>query len=202
MVMEFIEGIRLSECDTSYLSSNRVQDALHKFGLLISFDLLINNWDRIPIEGVWTNKGNATNVLLRASETSTEVFAIDHTFTIITQPKLRVQYSGKVKEFIQRVNSGDYSQLEAARRLLMDSNKWDIGAEGVSMIAKGVKDGLEVLRKLDIEEVIKESLEKAAPLLGDPQDLESSIMIATFMLEPDLECIRVFHKAIRDGYVH
>jgi len=54
----------------------------------------INNWDRLPIAGVWSNQGNAGNLLLhspshqRGGQPDVDVSLIDQTVTVIGADQL------------------------------------------------------------------------------------------------------------------
>jgi len=73
--------------------------------MLLSFDVLINNWDRFPF--IWQHEGNAGNFLFLANDLSRPVVGIDQCVTSIepmgdslTSNK---QYINKVKSLLQEL---------------------------------------------------------------------------------------------------
>lgn len=70
---------------------------LKDLGRLISFDMYINNWDRMPC--VWDNDGNPKNILFNVSDSSMD--AIDTSVTSISPD----QFSENFQTYFQRVQS-------------------------------------------------------------------------------------------------
>jgi hypothetical protein len=71
---------------------------LRQLGGVLLFDVLINNWDRMPLRGVWTNEGNLGNVLVDGEN----VTIIDQTMTVIPVQH-RAPYLAAVDAFFRDV---------------------------------------------------------------------------------------------------
>lgn len=69
-------------------SSGKQKAMLRQLGMLTSFDVCINNWDRVPLPSVFDNKGNLTNVLYNARDDDTDtksiVLGVDQAVNLIS----------------------------------------------------------------------------------------------------------------------
>eukprot|EP00026_Physarum_polycephalum_P009045 Phypoly_transcript_09156.p1 GENE.Phypoly_transcript_09156~~Phypoly_transcript_09156.p1 ORF type:complete len:389 (+),score=89.44 Phypoly_transcript_09156:158-1324(+) len=109
-IIEFIKGKNLYELDPSDIfgkSSISVRGAnfCKEIAKITTYDMVINNWDRIPL--IWDNKGNPENILFTTSHKRKELFpfAIDNTITSI-DPSLEEnfsEYMDKVRYVINEV---------------------------------------------------------------------------------------------------
>eukprot|EP00457_Paulinella_chromatophora_P005463 gb/GEZN01005480.1/.p1 GENE.gb/GEZN01005480.1/~~gb/GEZN01005480.1/.p1 ORF type:complete len:422 (-),score=103.94 gb/GEZN01005480.1/:506-1771(-) len=83
--------------------------ALIALGSVLVYDLLINNWDRIPLNDIWTNNGNANNLLFLLSDAKKQtdqkdtqatkgiqLVLIDQAVTAILHKTNRDKYLGSV----------------------------------------------------------------------------------------------------------
>ena len=71
-------------------------DRWHALGCVIGFDMLINNWDRLPF--AWANAGNAGNLLVSADGSIT---AIDQAIGLIVDETNRTGYFQHVKALLE-----------------------------------------------------------------------------------------------------
>lgn len=125
------------------------KEVLRALGTFVAFDILINNFDRLPC--VWDNKGNAGNVMFTKS--TNDPMSIDNSVCCIPPEneeafdKYMERIRDVVADCIRHVDQG-VEQLEFARirSLLKDGNLegqgWtglgiDIGVEGTLQIQTG-----------------------------------------------------------------
>eukprot|EP00808_Paulinella_micropora_P004021 g48954.t1 len=72
---------------------------LTALGAVLVYDLLINNWDRLPLAGIWTNNGNANNLLFILSKDQSagcSLLVIDQAVTAILHQANRDKYTSQV----------------------------------------------------------------------------------------------------------
>ncbi|KCV68035.1 hypothetical protein H696_05503 [Fonticula alba] len=86
--------------------------AAYLLGRLLSFDLLVNNWDRLPVGGAWaTHTGNPGNILWApagaaagaACPASVLPVAIDFAIQPITSPAALAEYVDRVRAIMRMV---------------------------------------------------------------------------------------------------
>eukprot|EP01094_Clydonella_sp_ATCC50884_P004026 TRINITY_DN1310_c0_g1_i4.p1 TRINITY_DN1310_c0_g1~~TRINITY_DN1310_c0_g1_i4.p1 ORF type:complete len:598 (-),score=192.28 TRINITY_DN1310_c0_g1_i4:262-2055(-) len=71
---------------------------MHAMGCVIGFDMVINNWDRIPF--AWNNFGNAGNLLVRPDGT---MVSIDQAVGVITNDENRTVYFERTRTLLRSV---------------------------------------------------------------------------------------------------
>eukprot|EP01112_Ceratiomyxa_fruticulosa_P000535 TRINITY_DN10489_c0_g1_i1.p1 TRINITY_DN10489_c0_g1~~TRINITY_DN10489_c0_g1_i1.p1 ORF type:complete len:426 (+),score=75.72 TRINITY_DN10489_c0_g1_i1:76-1278(+) len=109
MVMEFVKGEHLHSISKESLFgvnprvlSNKGIQVLREIGKISSFDVLINNWDRLPL--LWNNDGNDGNIMFVVDKNSKDldynVVAIDSSLTSI-DPSLKENFS----EYIDKIKT-------------------------------------------------------------------------------------------------
>lgn len=100
---------------TSELSEHGC-DCLRTMGKLIAFDMLINNYDRLPC--IWQNVGNPGNIMFRKDDNS--VISIDNMLTCISnQPGNGLLY----REYMAKVRSTTFAVLRQPERAHEAFNK-------------------------------------------------------------------------------
>lgn len=150
-----LEGIDFDEARGIFFAEDgttlKVGDnsILHKFGRFLAVDVIMNNWDRLPIGCVWQNGGNLGNVML---DTCGPV-AIDNT---VACPKDVLCLSEPVQEYMERITElthavarrphDSHEAFERLRTLFRDGND---GWHGFCKVVKN-DQGQEVLDRLDI----------------------------------------------------
>src|SRR5262249_44166832 len=121
LLMEFIRGKSLgyigyddaslyfpTEISPCTPGSGRHQ-ALKKIGALVVMDILINNWDRFPVQGLWEARtGNPKNVILhRVKDASQDpeirVVGIDQMVSAITNPAGKQKYIASLQKVTEEV---------------------------------------------------------------------------------------------------
>jgi len=115
LIIEYLQGVELADkipphcadwgADTfgqaGVLSQNGC-DVLRRFGSLIAFDMLINNYDRLPC--IWDNGGNPGNVMFSSRDNS--VISIDNMVNCIHAGNKDI-----MEQFLKRVHSATRSVI-------------------------------------------------------------------------------------------
>lgn len=113
VLMNFLEGKILPECDPAALSNEKV---LKDIGRCMVVDIVLNCLDRIPV--VWHNNGNPTNILFAENE----VHIIDNTYNRMTSKELAKKHVDKVHACAVEAKSGKLgSHAEAVRNFFSNS---------------------------------------------------------------------------------
>jgi hypothetical protein len=105
-VMEYMRGKELPDqrelLEQSFDNPIK-QKLLEKIGMLISYDMFINNFDRIPF--IWKNEGNAGNILVdvKEEEKDVDVHGIDQFVGAISFPDKLVEYQELIKEVLKKI---------------------------------------------------------------------------------------------------
>ena len=209
VLMEFIEsGIGLRYIDPKeasfYLSAEESSghDCLKTIGMCIGFDLLINNWDRLPIAGIWNNEGNLRNLLLKKVGEKVDICLIDQTITVIVDETKRQEYVDKVKDLVQQIftNTSEKSveSLSTVQEAILLNTAFDIGPKGLKAIEEGMKEGLSMLVKLNMDKVISEAINKEAHILRSPDDLETIKTNLNEMLEKEISFMKEVFNNVKE----
>jgi len=149
-VMEFIPGNNLYKSNLNILFG---KDALHdagkklliEVGRILAFDVLINNWDRLPL--IWDNVGNTENILFTDSNL---VYGIDQSVQSIN-PKLHEEnfkkYIAKVSTLLNHalaLNTGDETGVNKVRNCIKQTTDYDIGVSGCKYLYIGLLKQIEI----------------------------------------------------------
>jgi hypothetical protein len=135
-LMEYAPGKSLMEVTSI---TNKV---CYELGRLTSFDVLTNNWDRLPL--IWNNKGNGENIIL----CNDFVIGIDHTICSIHPEDCKPQYDQyieKVRCLVTELNGSPGPVLNKMREFILNCVGYDIGKEGELCVAQGLRDGIKVM---------------------------------------------------------
>ena len=105
LVYQMVVGTALHECAGDAAHSGRFRrslrenggESLRQLGALLAFDVLLNNWDRVPL--VWDNMGNLNNLMLGrpAEATVVSVHGIDQSAVGIANAKEAANYIERVR---------------------------------------------------------------------------------------------------------
>eukprot|EP01122_Echinamoeba_exundans_P014524 TRINITY_DN6600_c0_g1_i1.p1 TRINITY_DN6600_c0_g1~~TRINITY_DN6600_c0_g1_i1.p1 ORF type:complete len:380 (-),score=60.38 TRINITY_DN6600_c0_g1_i1:757-1896(-) len=110
--MEMIVGQQLntiSEADATRYFSGETTDSisfLTLMGRIIALDVLLNNWDRIPV--IWDNEGNWGNLIVSHDSGRLALVGIDNGFSFISSEheKKLDAYLSRVHKLIQDAKKG------------------------------------------------------------------------------------------------
>jgi len=113
VLMEFLEGKQLPECDPKGFTDEK---SLRDLGRCMAVDIALNCLDRTPI--VWENKGNPTNILV--SDHGLNI--IDNTYNRIGNKELAKKHIDKVRSCAEEAKSGKIGpHAETVRAFLSSS---------------------------------------------------------------------------------
>jgi len=151
-VMEFVPGTDFTEIDpaevltTVNCSEEELHKRLHDIGKVIMYDVLLNNWDRLPI--LWASEGNLGN-LFYSNNPDQRIVAIDNTITSIpVDSDPFKEYMGKVTQLLDDIATwnesveGTNSLVEKLRTYLRNSMNVDIGKKGTYAVWQGMISGV------------------------------------------------------------
>jgi hypothetical protein len=97
---------------------------MQAIGSIVAIDVLLNNWDRLPIGNIWQNDGNAGNIMF--DRTSLNAVAIDQTFTTINRSK----YPQRFEQYLQNARALAHA---CAGSLTASGNEIDHGAQWLAL---------------------------------------------------------------------
>eukprot|EP01124_Arcella_intermedia_P036637 TRINITY_DN9634_c0_g1_i1.p1 TRINITY_DN9634_c0_g1~~TRINITY_DN9634_c0_g1_i1.p1 ORF type:complete len:559 (-),score=118.49 TRINITY_DN9634_c0_g1_i1:96-1772(-) len=150
-VMEFLKGSDFSHSDFHTLLKPDTDLATKNcflIGRMIMLDVLINNWDRLPV--IWdSNQANVDNIYF-STDPERPVIAIDQTVTSIKNPELYDKYMGRVQNLVNEIANFNGSKPELTptinniRQIFLkhDDVKFDIGLKGLRNVWIGMMSGL------------------------------------------------------------
>lgn len=122
-------------------------------GRIMSFDVLINNWDRIPL--IWEHDGNLGNLLI-AEDDNKPVIAIDQCLSSINPelfPDKNLEYTQKVRLLLSQLtqynvpqqssptNNSEVNYLGRAQTFFKRELNVDIGDQGQLSMLLGLVEG-------------------------------------------------------------
>jgi len=214
MLMEFIHGKEFSTpgvCELLCSDNENGQKRSFQLGRLIMFDVLINNWDRLPI--IWDSKdGNIDNILFQDSE-QTPIIGIDQSITSIITPEDRKIYLDKVRTLLTELCSFDFSHLQKfpfATKiqqfiLAHQDLKFDIGRFGLRAAWIGMMRGaLDIIENITIEklrneynslnQLVEEVLQNT--VVGDIQSKYGLLRVNIEFLSEILAVFKEFQKKL------
>jgi predicted amidohydrolase len=111
IVMEFIQGYDIFALPSAFdlidqfLNSH---ESLVQLGNIMALDILLNNWDRLPL--IWDNDGNGANIVFTTSGNQVKIFAIDQAITsILNEVEGYEKYMQRVRDLIEDLTSPDWN---------------------------------------------------------------------------------------------
>jgi len=152
-VLEYIRGtpmmglpaqqclLQLSAVCSDLTSSLSVaaQNAWRELGRLMAFDVIINNFDRIPL--VWSNEGNLANIMLSGSmdETSSlTVVGIDQKVSPILHQAGLAAYLDKVRAMVRRLQSSSWEDFESVKVAVYSNTAVELGESQLVLVREGL----------------------------------------------------------------
>eukprot|EP00475_Leptophrys_vorax_P022567 TRINITY_DN3072_c0_g1_i2.p1 TRINITY_DN3072_c0_g1~~TRINITY_DN3072_c0_g1_i2.p1 ORF type:complete len:474 (+),score=138.34 TRINITY_DN3072_c0_g1_i2:14-1435(+) len=117
LIMEFIVGTGICNISETVDFKAKVfqPEELRAVGKAVLFDMILNNWDRVPIKGIWNNDGNPSNLMFKIAEEKEQcqVILIDQIVNSIKLAKNRQTYMDNLRKFALNA----IKQLEAFNNL-------------------------------------------------------------------------------------
>mmetsp|Transcript_1914 Transcript_1914/g.4898 ORF Transcript_1914/g.4898 Transcript_1914/m.4898 type:complete len:505 (-) Transcript_1914:6-1520(-) len=113
------------------------QNAWRELGRLMAFDVVINNFDRLPL--VWSNEGNLANIMLSGSADETlTIVGIDQKVSPILHQAGLTAYLGKVKAMVRRLSSDSWEDFESVKVAVQSNTLIELGESELVLIREGL----------------------------------------------------------------
>lgn len=141
-VMEYVQGCAMMGMPAHVcLQQNHNNMSLwHSLGRLMSFDLLINNFDRLPL--AWSNEGNLGNVMLSADSS---VVGIDQSAQPITHEEGMSNYVARVKKATLEARDGPGASFKSVKQAIYSNTAIELSPEEMDQLRQGC---LELLKEV------------------------------------------------------
>lgn len=146
VVMEYVGGCAMMGLPAhEHLKQHQGSSALWcSLGRLIGFDLLLNNFDRLPL--AWNNEGNLGNVML--SSTSNMVVGIDQSAQPITNDMGLSNYTARVGRACLEARDGMGESFQAVKQAIFNNTAIELSSEDVNHLRQGCLDFLQEVAQL------------------------------------------------------
>lgn len=193
IVMEFIDGCAMmGVAANGYLQQHRDTSRVwHVLGRLMGFDVLINNFDRLPL--AWSNEGNLGNVML--STVLDGPVGIDHSVHPITNPAGLQNYLGRVRRVCVEVRDGDGASCNAVKQAIYNNTAIALSSKELEELRYGCLELLQEVSRLastgDMERILDEVSDNIRQELGCAQGKSCHSLIHTVS-----QCV---HEALAEG---
>lgn len=116
------------------------EKVLKQLGAIVTFDLLLNNWDRYPC--VWKNEGNPKNIMF--SVENIEAIGIDNSCYSIDKKIAKENYESylaSVEGFLKEMSAdGNRVYTSKVRNFICNMTNFDIEEKGTSLFIQGAKE--------------------------------------------------------------
>lgn len=157
VVMDYMSAFGICELpDDSALVGKVIgsQKILWGIGAAVFFDMLINNWDRIPVKGVWTNDGNPANIMFsfESGGANGKLVLINQSVRPIKVADRKKAYQEQLRKFTtnafkqfndcvvgKKVNNSTITCMHSIREFITMNTcvAYDVGINGELEILKG-----------------------------------------------------------------
>jgi hypothetical protein len=166
-VMEFVDGCSMMGMPAHvYLSEHRAHPSpnhpnlWYDLGKLMGFDMLINNFDRLPL--AWSNEGNLGNVMLGSRVNI--IVGVDQSVQPITHPEGLRNYQDRVRAACKEAPDGVGKSFMKVQEAIYNNTAIELTPAEVNDLRRGCLDLLSlVVRHVslgDMDEIL-ESVSKA-----------------------------------------
>jgi hypothetical protein len=144
--MEFIDGCAMmGVAANGYLQQHRDTSRVwHVLGRLMGFDVLINNFDRLPL--AWSNEGNLGNVML--STVLDGPVGIDHSVHPITNPAGLQNYLDRVRRVCVEVRDGDGAPCNSVKQAIYNNTAIALSSKELEELRYGCLELLQEVSRL------------------------------------------------------
>lgn len=148
-IIEFVSALALPACAMVVLEGPHRQQLLHDIGRVMGLDMLLNNFDRLPL--CWTNEGNPDNILVKNAQSAPHIVAIDSTLTRISHPEGRRRYEASVQSALEDLARGRGPALDRVKSSLINCTGFQMHDGDAVFVAKGVRSLIADLTRLQSE---------------------------------------------------
>ncbi|KAL3911927.1 MAG: hypothetical protein SGILL_007091, partial [Bacillariaceae sp.] len=133
-------------------------DLASELGVIIPFDMIIANGDRLPLKGVWDRPGNAHNFLFpiddrKDHEDSALLFAIDQVCTHPRNETLLDSYLAAITDTLSSIESLQ-SALEVTVAFLGRASNTELLPGIEEALLAGVREGVQRVARLSREDLV------------------------------------------------
>ena len=130
-------------------------DIAFELGVMIPFDMIIANGDRLPLKGVWDRPGNAHNFLfpIEGMEHDSAVMAIDQVCTHPRNTSLLQNYLAAIADTLSSTESLR-SALEVTVAFLGRASNTELVPGIGEVLLAGVREGVKRVARLDRKDLV------------------------------------------------
>eukprot|EP00531_Pseudo-nitzschia_arenysensis_P003963 CAMPEP_0116123972 /NCGR_PEP_ID=MMETSP0329-20121206/5035_1 /TAXON_ID=697910 /ORGANISM="Pseudo-nitzschia arenysensis, Strain B593" /LENGTH=486 /DNA_ID=CAMNT_0003617927 /DNA_START=51 /DNA_END=1511 /DNA_ORIENTATION=- len=130
-------------------------DTALELGVMIPFDMIIANGDRLPLKGVWDRPGNAHNFLfpIDGKDYDSALFAIDQVCTHPRNERLLDNYLAAITDTLSSTESLQ-SALEVTVAFLGRASNTKLLPGIEEALLAGVREGVQRVARLDREDLV------------------------------------------------
>mmetsp|Transcript_24702 Transcript_24702/g.25015 ORF Transcript_24702/g.25015 Transcript_24702/m.25015 type:complete len:780 (-) Transcript_24702:278-2617(-) len=130
-------------------------DIAFELGVMIPFDMIIANGDRLPLKGVWDRPGNAHNFLFPIEEKDYDsaLLAIDQVCTHPRNKSLLDNYLAAIDDTLSSTESLR-SALEVTVAFLGRASNTELVPGIEEVLLAGVREGVQRVARLDREDLV------------------------------------------------
>jgi len=173
LLLDFIPGPTLGAVEQNKLLSSDGLVALQDLGRILVLDIVLNNWDRLPLPNLWTHEGNPDNFIL----SSRGLVAIDNSTTAFTNESKADSYVTSVKQLVagvkgaQEEKDGEEAAVDEVSEYVRNyfaSCGQDITQKGAKAVRSGMLQGMAAAAKITdamVDDTYREVLEIFTPAL-------------------------------------
>lgn len=145
-LMEYVRGSDLYHVPNVSESFTSSPQILKEIGRLIMFDVLINNWDRLPL--IWDNEGNLGNFFI-TKDPNRILVGIDQSVSSIakTSPQFKtyIEKVNKVMNELVTIKHGEDTRcLFFIKNCFKNHLNYDLTETQLDLILEGMKQGAKV----------------------------------------------------------
>mmetsp|Transcript_12119 Transcript_12119/g.18303 ORF Transcript_12119/g.18303 Transcript_12119/m.18303 type:complete len:215 (-) Transcript_12119:278-922(-) len=170
LVMDYVDGA-VMECNYSVGTHLESATAFtENIGKIISFDIFINNGDRIPV--VHSNDGNAHNIIVQASGNCVAIDTCITSIHPINASSPYEVYSNRVERFLDAIFSEDTRRvvvaLEPVREFLYSATAYKVQDQQLLDIANSIRKAItDIARNITAEQLVDLKAEVEAMVTVD-----------------------------------
>jgi hypothetical protein len=170
MLMEFLpNSLDLGEISKEELEEKDVS-YYYDIGSIAIFDILLNNWDRMPIWPIWKHEGNVGNLFF--CKTNKHCYAIDQSITFIDNEKFKEnyeKYTDSIIEFLKILKEDPYQKngpIDSIEEFFYTNSGLKFTEENKKDIVKGMYDTINLAVKINEIDIKKLKDEVVSYLTG------------------------------------
>lgn len=151
-VIEFVPGAALPAVALTLLAGPRKAAALRDIGRVMGFDMIVNNFDRLPL--CWFNDGNPDNLMVSGAAGAEHVVAIDHTLTCIKHAEGKARYLQALAAALSELAGGSVTgpALTRVRASMSNCTGYQLTDEDCTALVAGVREAVKALAALQVSE--------------------------------------------------